>query len=133
MKVMKRAHGFTVIELLVAIVFLAAIGVIFFIQKNNLQIAGRDEQRKIAINTMHYGLEESFFAKNKYYPASIDEKMLTTVPSELFTDPFGVKLGDGASNYRYEPLNCTDDKCQGYNLRTTLENEADFVKTNRSN
>lgn len=130
---MKRAHGFTIIELLVVIVFLAAIGVIFFIQKNNLQIAGRDEQRKIAINTIHYSLEESFFAKNKYYPVSIDEKVLTTVPAELFTDPFGVKLGESASNYRYEALNCTDDKCKGYSLRTTLENEADFVKTNRSN
>lgn len=130
---MKRAHGFTIIELLVAIVFLTAIGVLFFIQKNNLQIAGRDEQRKIAINTIYYGLEESFHAKNGYYPASIDEKTLTTVPAELFTDPLGVKLGDSASNYRYEPLNCTDNKCKGYNLRTTLENEADFVKTNRSN
>lgn len=130
---MKRAHGFTIIELLVAIVFLAAIGVIFFIQKNNLEIAGRDEQRKVAINTIYYGLEESFFAKNKYYPASIDEKTLTTVPSELFTDPLGFKLGESSSNYRYEPLNCTDQKCKGYSLRTTLENEADFVKTNRSN
>lgn len=130
---MKRAHGFTIIELLVVIVFLTAIGVLFFIQKNNLQIAGRDEQRKVAINTIHYGLEESFYVKNKYYPMTIDEKTLTTVPSELFTDPLGVKLGDSASNYRYEPLNCTDDKCKGYSLRTTLENEADFVKTNRSN
>ena len=130
---MKRSQGFTVIELIAAIVFLAAIGVIFVIQRNNLQIAGRDEQRKVAINTMYYGLEESFYAKNKYYPASIDEKILPTVPAELFTDPRGVKLGDSTSNYRYEPLNCTDDKCKGYSLRTTLENEADFVKTNRSN
>lgn len=130
---MKRSQGFTVIELAAAIVFLTAIGVLFFIQKNNLQIAGRDEQRKIAINTIYYGLEESFYAKNKYYPVSIDEKTLPTVPVELFTDPRGVKLGDSTSNYRYEPLNCTDNKCKGYNLRTTLENEADFAKTNRSN
>lgn len=130
---MKRSQGFTVIELIAAIVFLAAVGVIFFIQKNNLQIAGRDEQRKTAINTMYYGLEESFYAKNKYYPVSIDEKTLPTVPAELFTDPRGVKLGDSASNYRYEPLNCTDNKCKGYSLRATLENEADFVKTNRAN
>lgn len=130
---MKRANGFTVIELLVTIVFLAVIGTLFFIQKNNLQIASRDEQRKIAINTIYYGLEESFHAKNNYYPLSIDEKTLITVPSELFTDPFGVKIGDSASNYRYEPLNCTEGKCKGYSLRTTLENESDFVKSNRTN
>ncbi|MNP92449.1 hypothetical protein D3C85_49580 [compost metagenome] len=130
---MKRAHGFTIIELLVTIVFLTLIGTLFFIQKNNLQIASRDEQRKIAINTIYYGLEESFHTKNGFYPSAIDEKTLTTVPSELFSDPFGVKLGNSASNYRYEPLNCTDGKCKGYSLRTTLENESDFVKSNRSN
>lgn len=130
---MKRSQGFTIIELIVAIVFLSAIGLLFFTQKNNLETAGRDEKRKIAINTIYYGLEESFFATNKYYPASIDEKTLATVPPELLKDPRGVKLGDSTSNYRYEPLNCVNEKCKGYSLRTILENEADFIKTNRKN
>lgn len=127
----KRTHGFTVVEILFIVVVLGAACVLFFMQKDSVTSVARDDQRKTAINAMYYSLEEVFFKKNGYYPASIDEKVLPSVDPDLFTDPTGVKLGESDSSYRYEPVNCTDSKCAAYTLRATLENEADFIKTNK--
>jgi type II secretory pathway pseudopilin PulG len=125
------SRGFTVIELLFIIVILAGASVLFFIQKNNLEVANRDETRKTAINAMYYSLEEVYFKTNGYYPRTIDETVLPSMDPALFTDPSGVKLGEASSNYRYEPLDCDGDRCNSYTLRTTLENEADFIKENK--
>lgn len=129
---MKRSSGFTVIELIVVIAFLAFASVLFFAQKNNLEVASRDTQRKTAINAMYYSLEEVFYAKNHYYPATITKDNLTSMDPALLTDPNGKKIGDSSSNYRYEPTNCNNDECKSYTLRSTLENEADYVKTSRN-
>lgn len=128
---MKRTHGFTVIEVIVVALFLSVATVVLFIQKNHLATTQRDDQRKTAINAMYYSLEEVFFAKNGYYPSEINSKVLPSVDPELFTDPDGVKLGDKNANYRYEGVNCDNDKCKGYSLRADLEKEADYVKKNR--
>lgn len=141
---MKHSSGFTVIELLFAVLLLGAASVIFFIQKNNIETSARDEQRKTAINAMHYGLEEVYYREHKAYPRTLDEKTLPFISPDLFIDPDGVKLGQTtisidetdypvASSYRYEGTNCNDDQCQSYTLRAALENEDDFVKTNRAN
>ena len=134
---MKTTHtlksGFTVIELIFIITLLGVASVLFFVQKNNLEIANRDNTRKTAINAMYYSIEEVFFKNNGYYPQTIDSSVLPSVDPSLFTDPNGVKLGASNSNYRYEPYDCTANQCKQYTLRTTLENEADYVKTNRSN
>jgi type II secretory pathway pseudopilin PulG len=128
-----RSHGFTIIELLFIIVLLGAASVLFFVQKNNLETAGRDETRKTAINAMYYSIEEVYFKTNGFYPRTISSVILPSVDPALFKDPGGVKIGEANSNYRYEPYNCTGDQCKNYTLRTTLENEDDYVKTNRSN
>jgi len=133
MKTTSASKGFTIIELLFIIVLLAAASVLFFVQKNNLEVAGRDETRKTAINAMYYGIEEVYFKANKFYPRTIDTAVLPSVDPALFKDPSGVKIGESESNYRYEPYNCDGDQCKNYSLRTTLENEDDYVKTNRSN
>lgn len=125
-------RGFTIIELLFIIVLVGAASVLFFMQKNNLESANRDEVRKTSINAMYYGLEEVFYKTNGYYPRSIDEKVLPSVDPDLFADTEGVKIGESTSEYRYETADCDGDKCKSYTLRTTLENEADFVKTNRN-
>ncbi|OYX43908.1 hypothetical protein B7Y94_00615 [Candidatus Saccharibacteria bacterium 32-49-12] len=125
------SHGFTVIELVVVIAFLAIASVIFFAQKNNLEIGQRDETRKTAINAMYYSLEEVYFAQNKHYPRTLNEDALPSVDPALFKDTNGVMIGDSASEYRYEPVDCDGDKCLGYTLRADLENEADFIKQNR--
>lgn len=130
---MKRSSGFTVIELIVVIVFLAFASILFFIQKNNLEVASRDTQRKTAVNAMYYDLEDVFYAKNKYYPATITKDNLTAIDPALLTDPNGATIGSSDSDYRYIPTNCNNDHCASYTLRTTLENEADYIKTSRHN
>lgn len=133
MKTTRTSNGFTVIELIFIIVLIGAASVLFFVQKNNLEVASRDESRKTAINAMYYSIEEVYFTHNGYYPRTIDSSVLPSVDPALFTDPNGVKIGEATSNYRYEPYNCSGDQCKNYTLRSTLENEADYVKTNRSN
>jgi prepilin-type N-terminal cleavage/methylation domain-containing protein len=128
---MKHSKGFTVIELIVVITVVGVTAALLLIQKNNLAASQRDNNRKVAINAMYYNLEEVFFAKNGYYPTTIDSKTLRAMDPVLFTDPNGIKLGDQSSNYRYEPTTCEDNKCKGYSLRSSLEKEADYVKTNR--
>ncbi len=127
----KRTNGFTVIEILLIVSVLMAASILFFIQKNNISVSSRDDTRKTAINAMYYSLEEVYHKTNKYYPTSIDEKVLPSVDPELFTDPNGNKIGSAESDYRYEPTNCKDDKCSSYTLRSKLQNEDDFVKTNK--
>lgn len=129
---MKYSKGFTIIELLVTIVFLGAATVILFTQRNNLMATQRDGDRKTAINAMYYNLEEVFYAKNGYYPSKIDETNLTAMDPALFTDPDGNKINTSSVDYRYEATNCgTDNKCRSYTLRGLLEKEADFVKTSK--
>jgi type II secretory pathway pseudopilin PulG len=128
-----RSAGFTVIELLVIVLILGAASVLFFIQKSNVEVAARDGQRKTAINAMYYSLEEVFYKTNKFYPSTLSETNLPSVDPALFTDPDGAKIGTSESDYRYEATNCSDEKCKGYTLRTTLENEADFIKDSKYN
>ncbi len=123
-----NSKGFTVIELIVIIVVLGAASILFFIQKNNVEVAARDNDRKTAINAMYYSLEQVFYKANGFYPQTIDETNLPSVDPALFTDPDGAKIGTAESTYRYEPTNCVDSKCKSYTLRTTLQSEADFIK-----
>jgi len=127
----KRSLGFTVIEILFAVVLISAASILFFVQKNDLEIVTRDNTKKTSINAMYYGLEEIFYPTNKYYPHTINSDNLKSVDPALFTDMNGVKLGDVGSLYTYEPTRCINDQCTGYTLKTSLENEADYIKTNR--
>ena len=131
---MKHAKGFIVIELLFAIVIIAIASVLFFVEKNQVEQARRDTQRKVAINAMYYALEEVYYPQNNYYPSVIDSKALRSVDPAIFNDPRGTKINSEGAEYRYEPVGCTTDgQCTGYTLRVTLEREGDFVKTNRNN
>lgn len=125
--------GFTVIELLVSIAFLLTAGIVAAWQFNTLQTSLRDDSRKIAINSMYYGLEEVFYKEHNYYPQEITDETLRSVDDDLLKDPEGVAIGDPASDYRYEATDCTQNKCQSYTLRADLENESDYIKTNRTN
>ncbi len=127
---MKRSNGFTVIELIIVIVFLGLASILLLYQKANLQASERDENRKVAINAMYYDLEQVFYKKNGYYPETIDSKNLTAMDPALFTDPNGVKLGDSGSDYQYDSKDCQNSQCKGYTLRSHMEKEADYVKTN---
>ena len=130
---MKSSRGFTVIELLIVVAVLAAASIVFFVQKNNIEVAARDEVRKTSINAMYYGLEEVYYKENGSYPRTISSAILPSVDPALLKDTNGVKIGESASEFRYEPLNCDGDACKSYVLRTTLENEDDYVKKSRNN
>lgn len=127
----KRTSGFTVIELVFIIVVLGLACIIFFVQKNNIEVIAQDNSKKTAINAMYYGLEEVFYPANKYYPQTIGSDNLKSVDPALFTDPTGIKLGKAGSAYTYSPTNCTNNECKSYSLKATLTNEVDFVKTSR--
>ena len=129
---MKSSRGFTVIEIIVVVTLFAVASVVFFVQKNDVEMAARDDLRKTSINSMYYSLEEVFYPANKGYPRAITTENLPSVDPELLKDPSGVKVGEGTSDFRYEPLNCDGDLCKAYSLRTTLENEDDFIRTNKN-
>src|SRR5690606_6807382 len=124
--------GFTLIELLIITVLLIAASVLFFVQKESVEVVARDSQRKTSINAMYYGLEEVFYKQNKYYPRNIDSSVLPSVDPELFKDPSGNAIGTSGSDYSYEPFDCNGNKCKKYNLSTRLENEDTYKKTSNN-
>jgi len=129
----KSANGFTIIEVIFIATVVGIASIFFFIQKQNMATVATDNSKKVAINSMYYGLEEVFYPANGYYPQTIGSDNLKSVDPSLFTDPAGKLINTSGSTYSYRPLNCTDNKCRGYTLQTTLENENDFIKTSRNN
>lgn len=128
---MKSTRGFTVVELLIVVGILAAASILFFIQKSSIESSARDDARRTSINAMYYSLEEVYFKANNAYPRTITNENLPSVDPDLFKDPNGVKIGEANSDFRYEATDCTADACASYTLRTILENEDDYIKTNR--
>ncbi|MEI6054389.1 MAG: hypothetical protein WCQ49_03445 [Candidatus Saccharibacteria bacterium] len=128
----KKSQGFTVIEIIFVSVLLGAASILFFVQKNDLAVISRDDKRKTSINAIYYSLEEVFYPTNKYYPRTVSSDNLKSLDPALFNDTNSVAIGTAGSIYSYEPTDCIEDKCAGYTLKTTLENEADFIKTNRN-
>ena len=132
---MKRKNGFTVLEIVLCIVFVGIFLVLFFIQKNNIEAMERDDDRKVAINAMFYALEEGYYAEKGYYPENIEKaEDLPWIDPNLFPDPYGVTLwnANADSYYSYDASNCEDGKCKSYTLRSTMEKEDDYVKTSRN-
>jgi hypothetical protein len=129
---MKASHGFTVVELLVAVAFLGIVGTLLFQQQQSVRIIHEDRDRKIAINAIHYNLEEVVKPALGGYPRVLSASQLKAMDKALLRDPSGVLIGEPTSEYRYEPTGCNGgDVCTGYTLRADLEREADFIKTNR--
>ena len=124
--------GFTLLELVIVLIFASLLFILFWVQKANVDAMNRDEDRKTAINAMYYALEEGFYPTHGYYPETISEENLTVMDPALFTDPFGLNLGVEGSSYHYEPANCEDGKCKEYTLKADLEKEDTYIKKNRS-
>ena len=127
----KAKKGFTVLELMLVVLIFGAATVFFFMQKANIDAMRRDEHSRVAINAMYYSLEEVFYPEHGYYPMTISEDNLRAIDPQLFTDPYGFNIGDNASSFRYEPTDCTNDRCQGFTLRAILEREDDFIRQSR--
>lgn len=129
---MKRQNGFTVLELIIVIIFLVIAGTIFFIQKRDLEVAKRDSDRKTAINSIYYNLEDVFYPTSQYYPEKLTSDGLKGLDPNVLKDPNGKAVGEEGSNYLYEPKDCTDGKCKSYGITADLEHEADYVKDSRN-
>lgn len=128
---MKHSAGFTVVELLVALVFLGLISGVAYSQYQTLEIVHRDQDRKTAINAIYHNIEEVVRPELGGYPRVLIAAQLRAMDAALLVDPQGNKLGEPNSDYRYEPTGCNGgDLCSGYTLRASLERETDFVKTN---
>ncbi len=129
---MKRNQGFTVLELIVAVVFLVIAGTFFYIQKRDLEVANRDSDRKTAINSIYYTLEDVYYPTNGGYPEHITADQLRGVDPAVLKDPNGKAIGEQGSDYTYTPKDCVDGKCRSYDLTANLENEADFTRISRN-
>jgi type II secretory pathway pseudopilin PulG len=125
-------RGFTVLELIIVVVFLIIAGTVVFVQKRDLEVATRDSTRKSAINSMYYNLEDVYYAANKSYPQHITADTLKGIDPTILKDPNGITIGEEGSDYRYEPRDCNENICKGYELRADLEHEADLTKTSRN-
>jgi hypothetical protein len=129
MRVMKPSEGFTVIELLVAIVFFSLITGVFFTQRETLLSMHRDQDRKIAINAIYYDLTEVVKPALGGYPRVLDARDLSAMDPGLLNDMNGRKIGDQKSDYHYQATECNGSNlCSGFTLRADLEREPDFVK-----
>ena len=124
--------GFTVIELVIVILFLALATWGAVAQLRALNNGYRDTQAKTSVNAIYYDLQKVYYAKNKSYPETLTAADLVSVDPKLLTDPYGKKLGDPTSIFRYESADCTDGTCKQFTIRTTLKSEVDFVKTGKS-
>lgn len=130
----RDSRGFTAVELVAAIVVLLAATGLAVWQRNDINAATRDSERKTSINAMYYSLEEAYYPANgNAYPERLNVDTLNGLDPALLADPDGKKIGDSGSSLRYEPRNCANGKCRGYTLRADLEKEADFVKDSRRN
>ena len=129
---MKSQRGFTVLELIIVIAFLAVAGTIFYVQKRDLEVQNRDSDRKTAINAIYYNLEDIYYPVNRAYPEKLTADQLKGLDPNALKDPEGVSIGDQNSDYTYEPKDCASGKCASYTLRADLEHEADYTKTSRN-
>jgi Tfp pilus assembly protein PilE len=132
MRTTSSQRGFTVLELIIAIVFVLVAGTVFYVQKRDLEVQARDSTRKTAINAVYYNLEDVYYAANHAYPQKLTSDQLKGLDPSLLKDPEGVAVGEQNSDYSYDAKDCTDGKCKSYTLRANLEHEADYTKTSRN-
>lgn len=124
----RRQHGFTVIELIVVVAFLAVAAIFLFIQRNDLVATNNDTERKTAVNAIYYSLEKVYYPANNAYPETISSSTLPSVDPALFTDINGKKVGDNGYEYRYNATGCSNGKCKNYTLSVNLQKEAEYTK-----
>jgi prepilin-type N-terminal cleavage/methylation domain-containing protein len=130
---MDRQNGFTVLELIIAVVVIIAAGAFFYVQKRDLVAANLDSQLKIAANAIYYNLEDIYYPKNKSYPEVLTADQLKGLDPSSLIDSKGKAAGQEGSDFRYEPKECdADGKCKKYTLTTVLQNEANFVRNSRN-
>lgn len=132
---MKLNHtkGFTVLELLLAILIAGGIAAIGYSKIEKEKQTTRNKEREGDVRVIQQGLE-SFYAKNGSYPKKSDlsnqewrTANFATVEQESLADPNGPQINE-AGGYSYEPTadgstDCLapETKCAKYVLSAELE------------
>ncbi|HEX6461889.1 MAG TPA: type II secretion system protein [Candidatus Saccharimonadales bacterium] len=129
---MRQQRGFTVPEIIIAVLLVAILALFAFSQEQNARAAQRDDARKTSINAMYFYLEEVYFPAHQSYPTVLLSENTKGIDPELLKDPSGYIVGNKASNFRYEPADCNAGACKRYTLRANLEKEADFIRESRN-
>jgi prepilin-type N-terminal cleavage/methylation domain-containing protein len=123
-EVMKRNHGFTIIELLTVLTLTVIVTSLLITQKSSVDASLRDKDRKAALNSIYYGLKEGYYPTHQSYPSTINKKILPYTNPDTFST-----VGDDIFAIHYIGKNCSDGKCQGFELKVKLEKEATYSKT----
>lgn len=123
----KQQSGFTIIELLVFIAVITAVGLFVLSNIRSTRAQNRDSDRKNDINTLTYQLEKSYEA-NKFYPKELSTSTLKGVSEDSLKDDSGVQINSIGSQYQYKPSGCDKEKCKSYKLTAQLEKEAPYTK-----
>ncbi|USN97400.1 MAG: type II secretion system protein [Candidatus Nomurabacteria bacterium] len=122
--------GYTALELLVVIVIFSVLGILFsYLLRQNAADA-RDVQRKRDISAIYFALEAN--KKDGQYPEVITQDNLVGIDPEALVDTNGIMLGNSGAEYRYYPADCSNALCKSYELKVTLEKEAEFIKKSAS-
>ena len=98
---MQKQQGFTIPELIIAILLVAILGLFALSQEQNARAARRDETRKTSINAMYFYLEEVYFGAHKAYPAKLTDENIMGIDPEHIKDPSVKIIGNKYSNFRY--------------------------------
>lgn len=122
-----NSEGFTLIELLVFVLVLTIIAFLALSNIRRLNAIHRDDTNKSHINAIYYQLE-AFHEKNGYYPEKLTTTTLKGLDPASLKDTSNVAISDAGSSYKYNPRDCAENKCKSYELETSLENEAPFIK-----
>lgn len=128
MKSIKKSQaGFTVIELMVAILLVSVVSVLALNSIRTMRAEHRDDTKKSDINAIYFQLE-SFYEKTNYYPEKIDSKTLSGIDPESLKDEHGTNIGSDSAKYKYKPRDCAENKCKSYTLETDLDREDMYKK-----
>jgi type II secretory pathway pseudopilin PulG len=119
--------GFTVIELLVAILVLIVIAAVAVSNIRGMRADNRDDTRKREINAIYYQLE-ALHERNGYYPEKLSASTLKGIDPENLKDEQDLAVNATGSQYTYKPKGCSKQKCRSFELSTELEREATYTK-----
>jgi prepilin-type N-terminal cleavage/methylation domain-containing protein len=135
-----RSAGFTVAELLIALIIVGILAGLVLFSVQGTQTTSRDSERTTDLETIHGKLEEYFEDKGGY-PDSISVSLLNGIDPAAMIDPRGNSITnespasdqvaamalaaptDSGSNYQYipYPAGCNAITCTGYVLKSYIE------------
>jgi general secretion pathway protein G len=131
--------GFTVAELLIALVIVGILAGLVLFSVQGTQTTSRDSERTTDLETIHGKLEEYYEDKGGY-PNTISAALLSGIDPEALVDPRGnsIQIASAVSdqvaamaaanpttttNYEYipYPVGCNTITCTGYVLKAFIE------------